>query len=101
MNIIRRCLAGLGTFLVLFPLCALGGSLEKYQMLPKQSTPSYQLEQRMGPSPIPNLPVYQEFREYAQRQSGDQIDSLLRTYIARKSGPSSKETGTRHPTTTI
>ncbi len=63
------------------------GSLEKYQPPPIQQSVPNSFQQKSLPSTqtTPNLPIYQDFKNYAATLQAEQISKLITTYDKRKS----------------
>lgn len=77
-------LMGIAIILLLSP-SVYSGALEKYQVPPIQQSVPDEAQQRSQPiRPVPDLPVYQNFRSYVRSLPNEQLEGLIATYSTQK-----------------
>ena len=76
----------LGVAAILLPAPRVySGSLEKYQAPPiQQSLPDTSQQRSQSTRPVLDLPVYQNFRSYVSDLPTEELEGLIKTYLARK-----------------
>ena len=82
----KLLLAGAALSILVPAVPAPCGSLEKFQLPPvqQQAPSSYRMKSAPEIEPVPDLPVYRNFRTYVEEQPTEQIDRMIETYSSRK-----------------